>query len=94
MLFRSRLRLAGITSRGSNPCGDGGFYGAPYAALCWLEEETGVDLRADGCGGCDCIDTSPPPEEGQCRVDAQAPSPMSAAFVGLVLFGLRRRARR
>ena len=26
------IRLAGITSRGSNTCGDGGYYGAPYPA--------------------------------------------------------------
>jgi hypothetical protein len=62
------LRLAGITSRGSNPCGKGGYYGAPYPALCWLADETGVDLRPDGCGACDCLDTSPPPEDGGCSL--------------------------
>ena len=38
--------VAGVTSRGFT-CGDGGFYGLPYPALCWLRTETGVDLTRD-----------------------------------------------
>lgn len=56
------LRLAGITSRGSNPCGEGGYYGAPYPALCWVRDETGVDFLGGACANCDCIDTDPPGE--------------------------------
>lgn len=87
------VRLAGITSRGSNPCGKGGYYGAPYAALCWLEQETGVDLRPGGCEQCDCLDTSPP-EESRCSVerDADAPAPLLATGLVLVLVARRRRS--
>jgi hypothetical protein len=58
------LRLAGITSRGSNPCGDGGYYGTPYPSLCWLRDETGVDLIGDACGTCDCLDIETAEEKG------------------------------
>lgn len=63
--------LAGITSRGSSPCGKGGFYGAPYAALCWLREDSGVDLLDGDCSSCDCIETiadKAPTEDEGCRV--------------------------
>jgi V8-like Glu-specific endopeptidase len=63
------LRLAGITSRGSNPCGDGGYYGAPYPALCWVRNETGVDFIGGECANCDCIDTDPPGDDSDCAVD-------------------------
>lgn len=88
------FRLAGITSRGSDPCGDGGYYGTPYPALCWLADETGVDLRADGCGTCDCLDTSQPGDDGNCRVYVNAPSaPAAWLWVGLFAAGVTRRRR-
>ncbi len=88
------LRLAGITSRGSDPCGDGGYYGTPYPALCWLADETGVDLRADGCTSCDCLDTTQPGDDGQCRVYVNAPStPAAWLWVGLFAVGVTRRRR-
>lgn len=62
------LRLAGITSRGSNPCGKGGYYGAPYPALCWVRDETGVDFVGGACANCDCLDTAPPGDDGDCAV--------------------------
>ncbi len=34
-------KLVGILSRGF-ACGDGGIYGSPYPALCWIRDETGV----------------------------------------------------
>jgi MYXO-CTERM domain-containing protein len=89
------LRLAGITSRGSNPCGDGGFYGAPYPALCWLETETGLNLRADGCAACDCIDMSPPDDDSGCRIAAPPdPDTPSPGWLALLLLAHRRRRRR
>ena len=88
------LRLAGITSRGSDPCGDGGFYGTPYPALCWLADETGVDLRLDGCGTCDCLDTTQPGDDGHCRVYVNAPSaPAAWLWIGLFAAGITRRRR-
>lgn len=92
-LASGEWRLAGITSRGSNPCGNGGFYGTPYPALEWLREQTEVDLCGD-CGGCDCLDTAPPPsKEGCCSVGGDAPPPVwtATALAGLWLVGFRRR---
>jgi len=63
------LRLAGITSRGSDPCGEGGFYGTPFPALGWIRDETGIDLLPADCEGADCLDLTPPTEkEGRCAV--------------------------
>jgi len=58
-------RLAGVTSRGKVPCGDGGWYGVPFASLLWLTTETGVDL---GCIYAGCLDTRPAEDEGRCSV--------------------------
>jgi hypothetical protein len=63
-LDNGALRIAGITSRGSDPCGGGGYYGAPFPALCWLRDETGVDLLGGAC--CDCLDMSPPDTDAGC----------------------------
>lgn len=49
-------RLAGVLSRGED-CGEGGVYGNPYGALCWVREETSFDI-VEGCGDCDCLDLS------------------------------------
>jgi hypothetical protein len=85
-------RWAGITSRGSTPCGQGGYYAVPYAALCWLHEETGVDLRRDACGACDCLDMAPS-DAGACRLVASEPPLrlMLPLFLVLVVWGRRRR---
>ncbi|MEM7151193.1 MAG: S1 family peptidase [Myxococcota bacterium] len=62
-------RLVGITSRGSDPCGNGGFYGTPFPALTWVRDETGIDLLPEGCSEGDCLDLTPPSEEqGRCAV--------------------------
>lgn len=86
------LRLAGITSRGSNPCGDGGYYGAPYPALCWVRNETGVDFLGGACANCDCIDTDPPADDSNCAVDRRDDEPW--ALLALVVIPIARRLRR
>lgn len=87
------LRLAGITSRGSSPCGDGGYYGAPYPALCWVREQTGIDFF-DG-GDCAAIDTSPPPTDSggcDCRSGEGGDNPWTGLWaMGLVLLAAFRR---
>lgn len=88
------LRLAGITSRGSNPCGDGGYYGAPYPALCWVRSQTGVDLLGAECSNCDCIDTAPPGDEDRCSVDRRGATGSPLWLLALVGIGLLRHARR
>ncbi|MCX4243222.1 S1 family peptidase [Paraliomyxa miuraensis] len=88
-------RLAGITSRGSDPCGDGGFYGAPFPALAWIRDETGIDLLPADCEDGECLDMSPPAEkEGRCAVGAseRTPPPWSLMLLALGLVR-RRRAR-
>jgi hypothetical protein len=86
------LRLAGITSRGSDPCGDGGYYGVPFPALTWIRDETGVDLLPAGCEEGDCLDISPPAEkEGRCVV---APVDRAAPPWSLLLLVLLKRRRR
>jgi len=86
-------RLAGVLARGE--CGEASFYGAPYAALCWLRDEAGADLVPAGCEGCDCLDTAP--SGCDCGVPAApaeaAAEPALAALVGLGLV-CRARARR
>lgn len=80
--------LAGVTSRGYLECGKGGFYGVPYAALCWLNDETGLDLRTDACAACDCLDTDPD-AGGRCGCGVSEPP---WVLLGLPLV-LRRRRR-
>ncbi|MBL8941970.1 MAG: S1 family peptidase [Myxococcales bacterium] len=85
------IRLAGITSRGSNPCGDGGYYGAPYPALCWVRDETGVDFVGGACANCDCIDTSPPDEDSKCGVAPSGRGDDLRWLAALVVIPLGRR---
>lgn len=82
------VRLAGVTSRGSKVCGMGGYYGIPAVALCWVSQETGVDLRA-GCDACDCLDTTPR-EERRCGCDARE---SAGGLLVLLLLLARRRGR-
>lgn len=91
------VRLAGIVSRGTSPCGDGGFYGATYPMLRWVRDETGVELCGEGCPSCACVDTSPPAEDegcGACRTGEDGdPSAPAAAGLLLALLAVRRRRR-
>ncbi|MEM7151194.1 MAG: trypsin-like serine protease [Myxococcota bacterium] len=61
------LRLVGITSRGTNPCGRGGWYGVPYSVLPWIEDETGMTLLPADCPDGGCIDLT----VAECRPGAQ-----------------------
>lgn len=93
-LANGELRLAGITSRGSDPCGDGGYYGVPFSALTWVRDETGIDLLPADCEDGECLDISPPAEkEGRCSVSPsrRAPPPLLLLLVPLLV--RRRRAR-
>jgi hypothetical protein len=84
-LVNGTWRLAGVTSRGSSPCGQGGYYGAPYPALPWLRDQTGLDLCGSDCPTCDCLDMSPPPADDGCRLGGRAPAPTSRWLGALLL---------
>ncbi len=85
------LRLVGVTARGSDPCGKGGFYGVPYHALSWVSEELGRPLCGESCGACDCLDTAPPDDDG-CGCFSGNSGPLPAlAGLGLLAFFRRRR---
>lgn len=88
------LQLVGVTSRGSEECGDGGYYGVAYHALAWLSDQLGdSSLCADDCGTCDCLDTSPlPKEEGCCSTGRPRDVPWLAPL--LVFLLVRRRPAR
>ena len=85
------LRLIGITARGSDPCGKGGFYGVPYYALAWLSEAVARPLCGDECGTCDCLDTAPAADSG-CGCTSSDDTPSALWLFALVL-GLRARRR-
>ena len=57
-------RLAGVTSRGidqaSEPCGDGGIYVRPDAAIEWLESVIGEPLERPNC---DALNDAPRPSD-------------------------------
>lgn len=90
-------RLIGLVSRGSGTCGSRGVYAVPHRGLCWVRDESGVDV-AGSCETCDCIDLTPPPKPeegcGQCGTRGERGSP---TWLGIVLVlgiaGLRRRPR-
>lgn len=54
-----RWRIGGILSRGTSPCGNGGYYGVPYPALEWLNEETGYDVLDGECESFKCLRLEP-----------------------------------
>lgn len=84
------LRLAGITSRGPEPCGNGGWYGTPYPALCWLDSQTDAGLSESTCNTCDCLDTRTS-DDGGCVIAGDRTG--SAWWLVVVALGRRRRAR-
>lgn len=94
-LGSGEVLLAGVTSRGFTACGKGGFYGTPYPALCWLNSETGVDLRgAEACEDCDCLVTGADAEGCGC-VGGEPDRPLGPLLLGvMVVLGLRGRRRR
>jgi MYXO-CTERM domain-containing protein len=88
-LASGEVVLAGVTSRGYTECGKGGFYGIPYASLCWLDEATGLDLRTDACEACDCLDTAPKSDDGCNCASGGGGDPLGLVVV-LALAGLSR----
>ncbi|MCR9160396.1 MAG: trypsin-like serine protease [bacterium] len=85
------FRLIGITARGSDPCGKGGFYGVPYHALAWVSGEVERPLCGEGCGECDCLDTAPERDEGcGCTTDGNGNGPW---WLWVFAVGLRARRR-
>lgn len=86
------FRLIGITARGSDPCGKGGFYGVPYYALAWLSEQVDRSLCGDSCGACDCLDTAPPPSDDGCGCRSDDDGTATWWLLALVL-GVRARRR-
>lgn len=87
-----QLRLVGITARGSDPCGEGGFYGVPYYALTWVSETVGRPLCGDSCSGCDCLDTAPQDEDGcGCTADGGGAAATWLMLLGLGALRMRRR---
>ncbi len=87
--------LVGVLSRGY-ACGEGGFYGIPSSVLCWISDESGIDVRPSGCEACDCLD--PDPERSGCdRCAVNSPRPLDALAVllplGIAFAGRRRRRR-
>lgn len=96
-LAAGELLFAGVTSRGFSDCGQGGFYGVPYRTLCWLNSETGVDLRgAEACETCDCIAIGGDEQGCGCVSGEPGPhGPFGPLLLGVVvMFGLRGRRRR
>ncbi|MCR9163679.1 MAG: S1 family peptidase [Nannocystaceae bacterium] len=84
------LQLVAITSRGSDPCGAGGYYGVAYHTMGWLSEVLDdATLCGESCSTCDCLDTRPLPEDGCCSTDR----PQDAPWLLLVLVPLARRRR-
>jgi V8-like Glu-specific endopeptidase len=68
-LASGEWRVAGVTSRGGD-CGLGGVYSVPLPELCWLRDDSGVDLLPPGCEMCDCVVLhGDVPDEGcDCRI--------------------------
>jgi len=86
------LRLIGITARGSDPCGEGGFYGVPYFALAFVSDAVGRPLCGDSCAACNCLDTAPPEDDG-CGCTADGGDSRAQWFLLALMFGLRARRR-
>jgi len=82
--------LAGVTSRGYD-CGKGGYYAVPIGGLCWLYDDSKLDLRPPGCDDCDCIQTAPGAAGCGCR--SAAPDPVLGLLLLLPLARRRRRVR-
>ena len=82
--------LAGVTSRGYT-CGKGGYYSVPMGGICWLYEDSKLDLRPPGCDACDCLETAPGDEGCGCR--NPAPDPSLAALLLFIPLARRRRRR-
>ncbi len=90
------LALVGVLSAGSMRCGNGGLYGAPLPALCWIRDSGGVDVVPDGCEDCDCVDLTPRSDQDDGRCSIESGRGGSGWWLGLMLavWWLHRRPRR
>ena len=89
--------LAGVLSRGYE-CGEGGIYGNPYAAACWLAAETGVALTPS-CPACDCVELDSHEATasagcGRCSAEGTDGGTATPIAFVLVLLGMWARPRR
>ena len=89
-LLDGRWKQAGIVSRGSKVCGQGGIYATPYPALAWLQEETGERLCGAECGDCMCVDTTAADADEGCGCRTTGPAAPLAAVLLLLLLCSRR----
>lgn len=97
-LASGEWRVAGIISRGGD-CGEGGVYGVPLPELCWLRDDSGVDLLPNGCEACDCVDLAPEPVDEGCGctsgvANERGQLAWAASLAALAGLGLLRRRRR
>ena len=89
-LASGEVVIAGVTSRGNLTCGKGGIYAIPYAALCWLDAETGTALGDPACDACDCLVTAPARED---RCGCAASDPATPLLALLLVLARPRRPR-
>jgi len=87
--------LVGVLSRGSKECGRGGIYGAPLPALCWIRDDTGVDVVPVGCESCDCVDLTPREQAHGCGCTGVRPAGGVGWWIAMVIaMSWRHRRRR
>ncbi|MEX1361499.1 MAG: S1 family peptidase [Nannocystaceae bacterium] len=87
------LAIVGVLSRGGE-CGKGGIYGATLAGLCWVRDDSGVDVVPTGCGECSCVDLTPRAESdegcGACRSGARGSLGPTLLLASMMLVRRRR----
>jgi hypothetical protein len=87
-LANGEWRLAGVISRGGE-CGLGGIYGVPLPELCWLRDESGVDLLPGGCEQCDCVTLTGESIDDGCGCEASpGAAPVTRWWWALLELGL------
>ena len=86
------LALAGVLSYGSSECGQGGMYGVAQNGLCWISEDSGIEIRPESCSDCACIDLGEELSEG-CSCTVQNDTPRGFVWLTLCFFMLMWRGR-
>jgi len=85
-------RVAGITSRGSKNCLDGGWYGVAAVALEWIDNELDTEFLPAECESRYCLELSVP-EAPELQCAAGRPTNDAAWTLLGLLLGLRTRRR-